>query len=859
MKQLIKNTFTVVFTLFYSITLFGQELEFPFKNPELPINERVEDLINRLTLQEKADLLWELAPAIERLGIPKYYHGNEALHGVVRPGKFTVFPQAIAFGATFNPDLMKEVSTAISTEARGRWNELNYGKEQKRNHSDLLTFWSPTINMARDPRWGRTAETYGEDPYLTSKIGVQFVKGLQGNHPKYLKVVSTPKHYVANNVETNRFSANSAISERTLREYYLPAFKAAITEGKAESIMAAYNAVNWVPSNANRWLLIDLLRREWKFKGYVVSDCGNPHLLKNAHKFTKNFEDAAAASLRGGMDLECNGGGYIMRDYLVKAAKQGKITIEEIDYALTNVLRARMKLGIFDPIGLNPYNKIRPEVVGCKEHQELALKTALESIVLLENKDDILPINPKKIKSIAIIGHNANQTIFGDYSGVPLNEAVSPYEGIKGLVGKNAKINYVDTKLNFADLNMVRARFLQTPHGKNGLKATYFSNMDLEGEGKTRTDAKIDIHFQDNPPDPYLAEKEKSIRWEGNMLPPVTGTYDLAIKASGKVKLWINNKLIIDGWGKKYDNRIAFHFDKNKKYSIKMEWADKGSGHRARLFWKTPDNYVNSYDAEIEAAKKSDIVIAVIGTGMYNEKEGHDKKHLNLPGDQIEMLKAVYKVNPNIVVVLITGSQHTIPWVKEHIPGIVNAWYPGEQGGTAIADILFGDYNPAGRLPITYYETVETLPAMERYEVSEGRTYLYYHGKPLWEFGYGLSYSTFEYSDLKISSKTLKADAKLQINVSIKNTSKIDGDEVVQLYVAYPGSKKNRPLQQLRGFKRVAIKKGKTENVSFSLTKDDLKYWSTAKQDWDVETGKVDIMIGASSKDIKLATQIDVE
>jgi len=837
------------------------QTDYPFQNADLPLEERVQDLVNRLTIEEKAGLLWELAPAIERLGIKKYYHGNEALHGVVRPGNFTVFPQAIAFGATFNPDLIFEVATAISSEARGRWNELDRGEKQKNWYSDLLTFWSPTVNMARDPRWGRTAETYGEDPYLSSRIGVSFVKGLQGNHQKYLKAVSTPKHFIANNTEFDRATANSIVSERTLREYYLPVYKALITEGKAEAIMASYNAVNFVPVSGNRWLLTDVLRKEWGFKGYVVGDCGAPGQMASHHNFVPSKAAAVAASLKAGLDLECSGGQYIMRDHLVEALNEGMITEDEVDFAVSNVLRARFKLGVFDPIDANPYNAISPDIVGSKAHQELALKTALEATVLLKNENNLLPLDVSKVKSIAVVGHNAQQMVYGDYSGTPLNKPVTPFEGIKKFVGSAASIQLVESKLRLSDLTIIPSRFLQTKSGEKGLEAEYFPNITLEGEGRKRIDSQVDLHSTENPPDQFLPEGLKSVRWQGYIVPPTNGEYKIGTSSDDGFRLWIDDEIIFDKWFPQGETfyETSMTFEKDKKYKVKLEWFDSGGDAACRLQWKIPGSKGVDYNEEIAAAKANDLVIAVIGTGIYNEAEGRDKKDLALPGDQLNMLKAVHAVNKNIVVVLIAGSQHSLPWIKENIPAVILPWYPGEQAGTAIADVLFGKYNPAGRLPLTYYADLEALPEVHRYEVSEGRTYLYYQGKPQWEFGFGLSYTTFEYDNLKLNSKKLKDGKDLEVSLSVKNTGRYNGDEVVQLYLAYPESKIIRPIKQLKRFKRIRIEKGEREKIKFTLSKEDLKYWSTAKQGWNVESGVVEVMVGASSADIRLSQTFHVE
>lgn len=864
MKATTKLSTSIIAILLTCCNLLVQAQEkytYPFQNPDLPRDVRIEDLIERLTVDEKINLLWERSEAIERLGIKKYDHGNEALHGVVRPGKFTVFPQAIAMAAAWNPDLVFDIANSISDEARGRWNELNFGADQDNYFSDLLTFWSPTINMARDPRWGRTAETYGEDPYLTGRIGVQFVKGLQGDDPNYLKVVSTPKHFVANNEENNRFSCNAIISERSLREYYLPAFKDAIIEGKAESIMSAYNAVNWVPCNANRWLLTDLLRNEWGFEGYVVSDCGGPCNLDGSHGFTPSKEDAAAASIKAGMDLECSGGCFSIKEHLKSALENGKVTMEEINTSTRRVLEARMKLGIFDPIDRVPYNNISPEMVGCEEHQELALEVSRQSIVLLKNENDILPLNNKKLKSIAVVGHNANQIVYGDYSGEALNIPVSPIDGIRNIVGKSAKINFVETVYKTDNLDLIPEDFLTSANGSKGLDGEYFLNTNLEGEAKVRIDKTIDIHSAENKPDPWLSTGDKSMRWSGELKPAVTGTYNLGLTADDGTKLWVDGELLMDNWKNLGESTRTkkIHLEAGKLYKVKIEYFDGGGDFSCRLKWTTPVKEKSDFSAELAAAKKSDMVIAVIGTGLYNEREGVDKEDNYLPGNQTELLQELMKVNKNVVVVLVTGSQHTIPWIQDNCPAIINAWYPGEQGGNAIAEVLFGKYNPAGRLPLTYYEAPETLPEMSRYEISEGRTYMYYKGEPLYSFGFGLSYTTFDYSNIQLSKKGIDKDGELEVSVDIKNTGKRDGDEVAQLYISYPDASVTRPIKQLKGFKRVSIGKGETQTVSFKLEASDMAYWSTKEGNWAIESGKIEVNIGASSDDIRQESSFQIQ
>ena len=695
----------VVISFAMALSVNAQTL--PYLDESRSIEERVEDLLSRLTVDEKIDLMRATSPANERLGFPKYYHGNEALHGVVRPGKFTVFPQAIGLASTWNPTLLNTISTTISDEARARWNELERGKKQTNQFSDLLTFWSPTVNMARDPRWGRTPETYGEDPFLTGEMGAAFVKGLQGDHPRYLKVVSTPKHFTANNEEHNRFECDAKISERWLREYYLPAFEACIRRGHAESIMSAYNAINGIPCTANPWLLNKVLRDEWGFKGYVVSDCGAVGNVWEDHHFTKRTETAAALCLKAGLDLECGDNFYI--EPLHEAYKMGMVDDSDIDRAARRILTARMKLGFFDTSGNNPYDKISPSVIGSEKHRQLALEAAREAIVLLKNANRTLPLNKSKLKSIAVVGLNAATCEFGDYSGQPMTEPVSILQGIKDYVGDKVNVRY----------------------------APWESAGDSIG-GNITAEAK-------------------------------------------------------------------------------------------------------------EAARNSDVVIAVMGINRSIEREGKDRSDINLPADQKEFIKAMYKINKNVVLVIVAGSSLDLRWENENIPAIVNAWYPGQEGGTAVAEVLFGKYNPAGRLPLTYYNSVEDLPAFDDYDLSN-RTYKYFKGGVLYPFGYGLSYSQFKYSNLIINEK----ENTIDVEFDVKNIGRYDGDEVAQVYVQLSEYEGVVPEKELRGFKRVHLKKGEKQRVSVSLRREDLRYWSERKSKFIYPAGVPKVMVGASSADIRL-------
>ncbi len=831
-----------------------------YENPEAEIDKRVNDLLSRMTVEEKMQILHEVAPAISRLGVAKYDHGNEALHGVCRPGKFTVFPQAIALGATWNPELINKVSTAISDEARAKWNELNQGKDQLEKYSDVLAFWSPTVNMARDPRWGRTPETYGEDPYLTSRIGVAFVKGLQGDDPHYLKVVSTPKHFAANNEEHNRFECKVNVSERTFRSYYLPAFKALITEGKAQAIMSAYPAINGVPCTANKWLLTDILRNEWGFNGYVVSDCGAVGNVFSPHNYAPTREDAAAMSLKAGLDLECAGycnDCFMYRDFLPKAYNLGKVTESEINMAAFRVLRARFKLGMFDDPSLNPYTKISPTVIGNKEHQQLALKTARQSIVLLKNNNNILPLNRSKIKSIAVLGINAATCEFGDYSGVSKNDPVSPLQGIINKAGNEIQVKTLPWIGKMTQQEIIPTAFYTHPENgkiRKGLKVEYFSNAAFFGNPSVSGTENILFDPANQPPNSAIPSVPVSIRWTGLLNPTVSGTYTFGIKQSGEYKLYLNGKILMDT-----QNEMAtIDMEAGKSYTLKLEYRCSSGQAYCALSWKTPDKKGSDmYQAEKKLAKSCDVVIAVLGINKSIEMEGRDRTTLDLPIDQQQFIQDIYKANPKTVVVLVAGSSLAINWIQENVPAIVDAWYPGEQGGNAIAEVLFGETNPAGRLPLTWYKSMDDLPPFNDYEISRGRTYMYFEGKPIYPFGFGLSYTNFTYSNLQLDKTEMQRGDTVSVKLDVQNSGKSDGDEVVQLYIHQKLATVKLPQKQLKAFQRISLKKGEIKTVSFQLCRKDLSFWNE-KNEFVMEPGEIQILVGASSEDIRLKTKTTI-
>lgn len=843
----------IIMMLVISVRSIGQSVP-KFRNENIPQQERIMDLLLNLTVEEKISLLIASSPGIPRLNIDKYFHGNEALHGIVRPGKFTVFPQAIALASMWNPEFHYTIATAISDEARARWNELDLGKKQTLHFNDLLSFWSPTINMARDPRWGRTPETYGEDPFLAGVLGVQFVKGLQGNDPRYLKVVSTPKHFAVYNKEVNRFSANAVVSMRLLREYYLPAFEACIKDGKAASIMSSYNAINGIPATANPWLLTKVLREDWGFKGYVVSDCGGPNQLIDGHKYVKTKEEAATIAIKAGLDLEC--GDDIFMQPLINAYKQGTVSIAEIDTAAYHVLRARMQLGLFDDPAHNPYNKISPSVVGSAKHIALAREAARQSMVLLKNQKNILPINLNKIKSIAVVGINAANTEFGDYSGIPFGEPVSILQGIKNKVGNKVKIIHAPWQ---AITGLEGFELISKSFFPEGLKAEYFSNNNLEGKAKTRIEENINFEPLNQKPDAFLPNNPFSIRWTGKLRPTISGKYSLGFLSHDGLRLFVNGKLLIDSWRRKglVSEFADIELEAGKEYDLRVEYFSYKREPAAKLYWKAPGeskNYTDLFAESVYAAKSAEITVAVLGINKNFEREGQDGESIKLSKDQDIFIQEIFKANKNTVVVLVSGGSLAIGWIKENIPGIVDAWYAGQEGGNAVADVLFGDYNPAGRLTLTFYNGLEEIPGIDDYDITKGRTYQYFTGKALFPFGFGLSYTNFSYSNLQVK----EIDRNLSVGFTVKNTGKMDGDEVSQVYIKLPELPIPMPIKQLKGFKRIHIKQGALEQIEIMIDKSQLRYWDESLSKFITPKGLYTVMVGASSADIRLQQKIEL-
>jgi beta-glucosidase len=808
-----------------------------YKNPSLPIEQRVEDLVSRMTLEEKVSQMRDHAVAIPRLGVPKYDWWNEGLHGVAFAGYATNFPQVIGMAATWDAGLVHQMGQTVSTEARAKYNEAM--RHDQHESFFGLTFWAPNINIFRDPRWGRGQETYGEDPFLTSRMGVAFVSGMQGSDPKYFRVVSTPKHYaVHSGPEPLRHGFNVNVSPHDLEDTYLPAFRATVTEAHAQSVMCAYNAVDGVPACASEFLLQDTLRDAWKFDGYVVSDCGAVADVYDGHHYSADMPHAAAAAVKAGTDLECGYKQWQAFPSLNDAVHQGVIKEADLDNALRRLFRARFKLGMFDPPSSFSYGRIPASQVNSPEHRQLSLRAARESIVLLKNQSHTLPLKAG-VARIAVVGPTAElvQSLQGNYNGPPPSP-VYPLEGIEKRFS-SARVAYAQGSTLVEGFAMpIEHTALHPSRGSGeGLTGEYFSSPDLSGTPVlTRTDLNVNFNWDKVVPVNGLQRNNYSVRWSGSFTPPAPGEYKLGVRvnycyscenAEG-FRLYLDGKLLVESRGQATGDRdVAIEapvtFSDAKPHPIRLEYFHTTGTAGIDLTWQAPAAALR--DEAVEAAKESEVTIAFVGLSPSLEGEemsvklagfsGGDRSSIDLPAAQEELLKTLAATGKPLVVVLQNGSALAVNWAQEHAAALLEAWYPGEEGGTAIAETLMGANNPAGRLPVTFYASLDQLPPFEDYSM-HNRTYRYFQGKPLYGFGYGLSYSTFEYSNLKLSSSQLKAGDDLTVEVDVRNTSGPAGDEVAELYLEFPAVP-GAPLRALRGFERVHLAPGETRHATFTL------------------------------------------
>jgi beta-glucosidase len=808
-----------------------------YLNQSLSPQQRAADLVRRMTVEEKVTQLVNQSRAVPRLNVPEYDWWSEALHGVARNGT-TEFPEPVGLAATFDIEAIHRMAIVIGTEGRA-----SHVRGMRDGHSDIfegLDFWAPNINIFRDPRWGRGQETYGEDPFLTARMGVAFVTGMQGDDPKYYRVISTPKHYaVHSGPESTRHTADVKASKHDEVDTYLPAFRATVTEGKAGSVMCAYNSINGQPACANKYLLQDQLRGKWGFQGYVVSDCDAVINIFRDHHFTKTQPEASALAVQRGMDNECIDFAKVKDDHDYKpyldAYKQGFLKESEIDTALIRLFTARMKLGMFDPPEAVPYSQIDERELDTPEHRAIARVLANESMVLLKD-DGILPLKQGALK-IALIGPLADQTkyLLGNYNGVPTH-TVSVLEGLNAEFPE-AQISFVPgTQFLRKDGEAVPASAFTTSDGKPGLKLEFATGEIFGGKPTilaTRDVTTVDLKAEDIPQEatgkyPLRAE------WTGFLAPTETGDYSIGIRfQAGFAKVAVNEKPVAQGWAGADDVGEAkvghVHLEFGKKVSLKVEYSKPNPGPiRAQLIWSKYDP--SPSPEAIAAAKAADVVVAVLGITSELEGEempvsedgfkGGDRTSIDLPKPEEDLLESVTATGKPVVLVLANGSALAVNWAREHANAILESWYAGEEGGAAIAQTLSGKNNPAGRLPVTFYTGVEQLPPFEDYGM-KGRTYRYFEGEPLYPFGYGLSYTTFSYRGLTLPKSAIKAGDPLTAEVTITNIGKREGDEVAQLYLAFPPVA-GAPLRALRGFKRVHLKRGESQKVQFELRDRDL-------------------------------------
>ncbi|MBS1859537.1 MAG: glycoside hydrolase family 3 C-terminal domain-containing protein [Acidobacteria bacterium] len=805
-----------------------------YQDPSAPLDRRVDDLVSRMTLEEKVAQMMNDAPAIERLGVPAYNWWNECLHGVARAGRATVFPQAIGLAATWDAPLIHRVAGAISDEARAKYHEAV--RRGQRNIYQGLTFWTPNINLFRDPRWGRGMETYGEDPFLTGALAVQFIRGIQGDDPHYYKAIATAKHFaVHSGPESLRHTFDAVVSPADLRESYLPQFAAAVKDGHAASVMCAYNRVDGAPACASPLLLDGILRKEWGFTGYVVSDCGAIGDIYLNHKTSPTPEGGVAAAVKAGTDLNCG----VEYANLIPAVRAGLLREADLDTSLRRLFRARFQLGLFDPPSMVKYAQIPYSVNDSPEHRALALETARKSIVLLKNDSRALPL-AKTLKTVAVIGPNGDdpETLLGNYNGDP-SAPVTPLAGIRRKLGSGGRVLYARGSAlaaNMPALEAIPASALFTTNGagrRPGLVAEYYATANFDGQRHRpreltypgsgqmvgdipanpkpafiRTDPQVDFNWWDQVPGPGLQPLDYGVRWSGYLAPKVSGTYQLGAWGMSAFELYLDGKRIADqnNIHESTHRYAAVTLEAGKLYAIRLDFHQFVGNAKIRLEWSLPP--ADETPAALAAARQSDAVILVLGLSPRLEGEemsvpvegfaGGDRVSLDLPRAQQDLMEKVAALGKPTVLVLMNGSALAVNWARDHLPAIVEAWYPGQAAGDAIADVLFGDYNPGGRLPVTFYKSADQLPPFTDYSM-KGRTYRFFQGEPLFRFGYGLSYTTFAYRNL--------ARQPGKATVEVTNTGAVAGDEVVQAYVN--GS--------LAGFQRITLKPKETRTVEIPV------------------------------------------
>lgn len=831
--------------------------QYPFQDPSLSFEERAENIVSLLTIDEKVQQMVNNAPAIERLGIPAYNWWNETLHGVARsPYPVTSYPQAIAMAATWDTASLRIMADYSAIEGRAIFNDSR--KKGKTGIYLGLTYWTPNINIFRDPRWGRGQETYGEDPFLTGSLGKAFVLGLEGTDPKYLKASACAKHFaVHSGPEWNRSTYDARVSDYDLWDTYLPAFRDLIVDAKVSGVMCAYNRFDGQPCCGSDKLMMDILRNQWGFTGYVTSDCGGIAHFWRTHKTHPSQESAAAAAVLHGTDCECSGDPTYAA--LHKALADGLLTEKDLDTSLKRLFTIRLRLGMFDPDDMVPFAKIDTSALEAKEHKAHALKMAQQSIVLLKNEGNLLPLD--KSKKIAVVGPNADDeaVMLANYYGYP-SEVTTLLEGIRAKLGR--EVMY-EKGINLIDNNVFKSSYQSgwlKFNGEEGFRAEYFTNTRFEGKPAfVRTEKRIDYRWGDGEQiaDSVIA-RNMGVRYTSTFTPEISG--DITFELNGDDRC----RLVIDG-----ENRIEVD-SKGGYYTLK---AEKGKAYQVVLeYWQYADNAEVKFDmGNFEKAtpqtiasrvKDADVIIFAGGISAKLEGEemkveiegfhGGDRTNIALPKVQTELLKALKATGKPIVFVNMSGSAIGFEWEAANIPAIVQAWYGGQAGGQAIADVLFGDYNPAGRLPVTFYKNVKDLPDFEDYSM-ENRTYRYFKGDALYPFGFGLSYTSFKYENLEIPASP-KADADMEVKVNVSNTGKMDGEEVVQLYISHKDVAGRTPVRALKGFRRIHLKAGETKTVVFTVKAKDLAIVGSDGKHIPAK-GRVEISVGGMQTTAKLVSE----
>ena len=849
-----------IITFLLALNSYAQDYRsFPMWDASLPMEQRVNDVVSRLTLEEKVKQMLNATPAIPRLGILAYDWWNETLHGVARtPFKVTSYPQAIGMAATWDSISLYKMADYSALEGRAIQNKaIELGRTRERYLG--LTYWTPNINIFRDPRWGRGQETYGEDPFLTAMLAKAFVHGLQGDDPKYLKAAACAKHFaVHSGPEPSRHVDNFNPTTYDLWDTYLPAFKELVTKANVAGVMCAYNAVNTQPCCANDLLMNDILRKQWNFTGYVTSDCW---AIDDFFKYHKTHRDSVTAAVDGvmhGTDIECGTSVYYT---LYNGVKSGLIQEEQLDVSLRRLFMIRYRLGMFDPPSMVKYAQTPASALEASEHKALALKMAQQSIVLLKNENNVLPLK-KTIKKIAVLGPNADNriSVLGNYNGNP-SKVVSLLDGLKEKVGSNVEIIYVPA-INFINDTMLAYLDISSYYGwdgDQGFKAEYFNNRELSGEPVTRRVNQIDFSWQEGQVvTEDIRANNFSARYSTDYVPTADGETTFEVEADDGYRFLINGKQVINAWQRNRWGARTYKLPtkKDSVYKLVLEyWQGEGKANvalRAGNFKRT------DFTAVANKVKDADVIIFAGGISPQLEGEempvnapgfnGGDRTSILLPAIQTELMKKLRSTGKPVVFVMMTGSAIAIPWENENIPAIINAWYGGQSAGTAIADVLFGDYNPAGRLPVTFYKSDNDLPAFSDYSMNN-RTYRYFKGEALYPFGYGLSYTSFKYDMINVPA-TVASGKNVTVSARVTNTGKLDGEEVVQLYISHQGVQGKVPLRALKGFQRISLKAGESKKISFTLTPEQLSLVSEDGKMLEPK-GKVVISIGGGQPDIK--------